>query len=106
MKDYQKRVDAWIQQYEIGYFSPAEIMLRLTEEVGELAREVNHSFGPKKKKETEDDGSIEGEIADILFTLTCLSNSLDIDMDDQFEKVMQKIEDRDSNRWQKKTNTK
>ena len=38
----QKEVDAYIQQFKAGYFSPLSQMARLTEEVGELAREVNH----------------------------------------------------------------
>jgi NTP pyrophosphatase (non-canonical NTP hydrolase) len=53
LADYQKRVDNWIRQYKIGYFKPLEILTRLTEEVGELARELNHQFGPKKKKSSE-----------------------------------------------------
>ena len=34
-----------------GYFSPLANLARLTEEVGELAREINHYHGEKKKKE-------------------------------------------------------
>jgi len=102
MKEIQKQVDDWVQKYKIGYFKPLEIMARLTEETGELAREINHRFGPKKKKSTEDTSDIEEEIADIIFTLTCLSNSLDLDMDRGFEKVMDKANGRDKDRWEKK----
>ncbi|MCR4283893.1 MAG: nucleotide pyrophosphohydrolase [Parcubacteria group bacterium] len=102
MKEIQKEVDEWIKQYKIGYFKPLEIMARLTEEVGELAREINHRFGPKKKKSTEDTKEIEEEIADIIFTLTCLSNSLDLDMDRGFKSIMDKINNRDKDRWEKK----
>lgn len=102
MKEIQKEVDEWVQQYKIGYFKPLEIMLRLTEETGELAREINHHFGPKKKKDTEDIKEIEDEIADIIFTLTCLSNSLDLDMDRGFKSIMNKLNNRDKDRWEKK----
>jgi len=102
MKKIQKEVDDWVKQYKIGYFKPLEIMLRLTEETGELAREINHRFGPKKKKEIEDKKEIEEEIADIIFTLTCLSNSLDLDMDRGFKSVMNKLNSRDKDRWEKK----
>lgn len=102
MKEIQKEVDEWVQQHKIGYFKPLEIIARLAEEVGELAREINHNFGPKKKKDTEDTKEIEGEIADIIFTLTCLSNSLDLDMDRGFKSVMDKIKTRDKDRWEKK----
>ena len=102
MKEIQKQVDEWVQKFKIGYFKPLEIMTRLMEETGELAREINHRFGPKKKKDTEDKSDIEEEIADIIFTLTCLSNSLDLDMDRGFKKVMDKLNSRDKDRWEKK----
>lgn len=53
MKDMQKEVDAYIGQFKEGYFSPLAMMARLTEEMGELAREVNHYYGEKPKKTTE-----------------------------------------------------
>lgn len=102
MKDYQKQVDDWVNQYKIGYFKPLEIMARLTEEAGELAREVNHRYGPKQKKETEDKKEIEDEIADIIFTLVCLANSLELNIDKGFSRVMAKCYGRDKDRWEKK----
>lgn len=102
MKDIQKEVDDWVRQYKIGYFKPLEILARLTEETGELAREINHHFGPKKKKNTEETKDMEEEIADIIFTLTCLANSLNLDMDRGFKSVMNKVYNRDKNRWEKK----
>ena len=59
MKDMQKEVDAYIGQFKEGYFSPLAMMARLTEEMGELAREVNHYYGEKPKKTTETERSIE-----------------------------------------------
>lgn len=50
LRNVQKQVDEWVGQYKEGYWNPTDQMLMLTEEVGELAREVNHQFGPKKKK--------------------------------------------------------
>lgn len=46
----QQEVDEYIQQFKVGYFSPLAQLARLTEEVGELAREVNHAYGEKSKK--------------------------------------------------------
>ena len=102
MKDYQKEVDVWVQQYKIGYFKPLEILARLTEETGELARELNHRYGPKTKKETEDAAELEEEAADIIFTLCCLANSLNLDLDRGFKNVMRKCYERDGERWEKK----
>lgn len=102
MKKIQRQVDSWVKQYKIGYFKPLEILARLTEEVGELAREINHRFGPKKKKPTEGTNEIGDEAADIIFTLACLANSLGIDLDKHFKRVMAKYQGRDKNRFEKK----
>ncbi len=102
MKEMQRQVGEWIAQYKIGYFKPLEILARLTEEVGELAREVNHRFGPKKKKPEEELVEIGDEMADIIFTLVCMANSLEIDLDEHFKRVMDKCYSRDKDRWEKK----
>lgn len=101
-KKYQKQVDDWISQYKLGYFQPFENLARLTEEVGELAREINHRFGPKKKKATENEKELGEEMADVIFTVICLANSLKIDLDKSFKRVMVKINTRDEKRWEKK----
>jgi NTP pyrophosphatase (non-canonical NTP hydrolase) len=99
LAELQHRVDAWIQQFEEGYWPPLSMLARLTEEVGELARELNHSFGHKPKKKEEPPGEIALEVADIIFVLVCLCNSLGIDLGDAFERVMHKYEVRDQTRW-------
>ena len=98
----QKEVDDWISGYVEGYWSPVEVLLRLTEETGELAREINDRYGPKNKKHIEDKSSIESEIGDIIFTLCCLANSQNINLDDCFQKAMSKCYIRDKDRFEKK----
>jgi NTP pyrophosphatase (non-canonical NTP hydrolase) len=98
----QQAVDQWIGQYKEGYFSPHTNLARLTEEVGELAREINHRFGEKTKKPTEPEGSMAVELADILFVVICLANSQGIDLDQAFGATMEKISVRDASRWTKK----
>ena len=58
LAENQRRVDAWISQFEEGYFHPLTNLARLTEEVGELAREINHRFGQKTKKRHEPEGDV------------------------------------------------
>lgn len=101
-KDIQKRVDEYISQFEEGYFSPLSLLARLSEEVGELAREVSHRYGDKPKKPQEADSSMAEEIGDIIFVLACYANSLDIDLTDAFLQSIEKIETRDKDRWTKK----
>jgi len=101
LADMQREVDAYISQFKEGYFSPLAMLARLTEEAGELAREVNHLYGEKPKKESEPDNSIEMELGDLLFIIICFANSLNIDLTDAHDRVMQKFATRDANRWTK-----
>jgi NTP pyrophosphatase (non-canonical NTP hydrolase) len=102
LQPIQREVDEWISQFEEGYFAPLPMLARLTEEVGELARAVMHHHGGKKPKEGEDPGDIGEEIADAMFVLVCLANSLDISLDEKFSAMMDKYRSRDANRWTKK----
>jgi NTP pyrophosphatase (non-canonical NTP hydrolase) len=99
LSDAQRRVDGWIAQFEEGYFHPLTNLARLTEEVGELAREVNHRFGQKSKKKDEAEGDLAMELADILFVLICMANREGIDLQDAFDRMMEKVERRDAERW-------
>jgi NTP pyrophosphatase (non-canonical NTP hydrolase) len=98
----QKEVDEWISQFEEGYFPPLELLARLTEEVGELARALMHHYGKKRPKPGEDRGDISEEIADSIFVLVCLANSLRIDLDASLAAMMSKIRERDKDRWTRK----
>ena len=99
LNDAQRRVDAWVGQFEEGYFHPLTNLARLTEEVGELAREVNHRFGQKTKKASEAEGDLGMEMADILFVLICMANREGIDLQAAFDRMMAKVEARDGDRW-------
>ncbi len=101
-REAQAAVDRWISQYKEGYFAPLAMLARLTEEVGEVAREVNHRFGQKPKRPEEADGDLALELADVLFVTICLANSQGIDLDQAFERMMQKVTTRDADRWTKK----
>ena len=101
-KDAQQLVDAWISRFEEGYFHPLTNMARLSEEVGELAREVNHRFGQKTRKASEAEGDLGMEMADILFVLICMANREGIDLQAAFDRMMAKVESRDEHRWTKK----
>ena len=101
-KDAQARVDAWVSQFEAGYFHPLTNLARLTEEVGELARELNHRHGEKTKKSDEPEGDMAMEMADILFVLICMANREGIDLQDAFDRMMEKVETRDDGRWKKR----
>ena len=69
LSEIQNEVDEYINQFEEGYFHPLSALARLTEEVGELAREMNHRYGDKPKKPDEKENTIENELGDLLFIL-------------------------------------
>jgi NTP pyrophosphatase (non-canonical NTP hydrolase) len=101
-REAQDTVDRWIAQYEEGYFSPLTNLARLTEEVGEVAREINHHFGQKPKRPDEAEGSIAMELADVLFVVIYLANYQKIDLDRAFDQMMTKVTSRDADRWTRK----
>lgn len=99
MNQLQTEVDQYISQFKEGYFSPLAMVARLSEELGELAREVNHYHGEKPKKSSEEESTIEEELGDLLFVVICLANSLDISLEDAHNRVMHKFNTRDKDRW-------
>lgn len=98
----QRRVDAWIAQFEEGYWPPLANLARLTEEVGELARELNHRFGPKTKRPDEPPGAVEDELGDVLFVLACLANQLGLDLGTCLERSLERYRRRDADRWRRR----
>lgn len=99
MKELQQEVDTYIGQFKEGYFSPLAMLARLTEELGELAREINHYYGEKPKKSSETEKAIEEELGDLLFVIICLANSLNINLEEAHDMVMNKFNTRDKDRW-------
>jgi len=99
MEKYQKELDNWFKKTGWPYWNQHEILARLIEEVGELARLVNHLYGPKKKKADEKEQNVEEEIGDIIYTLICYANANNINLDRAIEKSISKVMLRDKNRF-------
>jgi NTP pyrophosphatase (non-canonical NTP hydrolase) len=99
LKEAQARVDSWISEFEEGYWPPMHNLARLVEEVGELARELNHLYGSKPKRPDEPDQELAIELADVLFVLLVIANEQKIDLDDALTQVLEKYRARDSQRW-------
>lgn len=103
MEKYQKAIDEWVQGYAEPYWPPLSIFARIAEEVGEVGRILNHTYGSKPKKTTEKEQKLGEELADVIFSVITLANSQHIDLDKEMEKVIQKSIDRDNDRFTKKT---
>lgn len=98
ISELQQSIDTWIQENG-GYWDELSLLARLTEEVGELAREYNHRFGAKRKKASEGDAALEEEMADVLWILLCMANQQGIDLEAAFERTMEKLRVRDAGRF-------
>jgi NTP pyrophosphatase (non-canonical NTP hydrolase) len=96
----QREIDGWVGENG-GYWPELSLLARLTEEVGELAREYNHRFGPKKKKASEADVALDDEMADVLWILLCMANQQGVDLDAAFQRTMDKVVRRDTGRFSK-----
>ncbi|TQR19759.1 nucleotide pyrophosphohydrolase [Psychrobacillus vulpis] len=102
LMELQKDVDTYISQFKEGYFPPMELLARLTEELGELSREVQHKYGTKKKKATEVEKELADEMGDFFFVLICMANAEGIDLQQSLQNVLYKYNTRDKDRWTKK----
>src|SRR5690606_21989920 len=102
IREAQRRVDGWIQQFEEGYWPPLTNLARLMEEVGELARELNHRFGHKTKKPGEPEQDLALDLADIMFVIIAIANEQKIDLESAFLRVLDKYDVRDADRWTRK----
>ena len=101
LSEFQIDVDTWIQTVGGGYWSPHANLARIAEEVGELARLINHLHGPKPKKAGEAAQELGEELADIIFAIICLANSQEIDLEACLKQVIDKIWQRDRDRYVK-----
>lgn len=99
VSDFQSEVDTWIQAVGGGYWSPHANLARIAEEVGELARIINHQYGPKPKKASEAAQELGEELADIVFAIICLANSEGIDLETSLQLVIKKVWSRDRDRY-------
>jgi len=99
MQKYQKELDLWFKKYKWEYWHQLAQFARLVEEIGELARILNHLYGEKPKKSEEKRQELEEEIGDVLYTLICLANSSNVDLDTAIKKSFAKVMRRDKNRY-------
>ena len=98
IKNAQKTVDDWIKKYGVRYFDELTNMAILTEEIGEVARIIARRYGEQSEKESDKNKDLGQELADVLFVLLCLANQTDIDLQEAFDKNMERKTKRDHKR--------
>ena len=92
MEDIQETVNEMIKKYNLE--SSIEIkFIDLISEVGELGKELlkGSDYGKRKFINTD---NLESEIGDVLFSFVCIVNSLNIDLKEAFDKVIEKYNSR------------
>ncbi|MCB1193369.1 MAG: nucleotide pyrophosphohydrolase [Leptospiraceae bacterium] len=98
IEEAQKKVDNWIQNYGVRYFSELTNLAILVEEVGELAKLMARKYGDQSFKKGEDECSISFEMGDILFVLICLANQMGISLEECLQATIEKNTKRDGER--------
>lgn len=102
LTELQARIDEILRDYEKPYWDPLSNVARLAEEVGEVARIINHKYGDKPKKSSEAADDLEDELADVLWTIICLANQEGVNLDTGMKRAIDKLLIRDKDRFKKK----
>ena len=92
MNEIQEKVNEMIKRYNLE--STNEIrFIDLTSEVGELGKEIlkGNDYGRKDFCNTD---NVESEIGDVLFSLICIANGMNISLEKALENILKKYENR------------
>ena len=92
MKDLQKKVQVFVKKHNLTH-SPEISALDLISEIGEVAKEILKS-GDYGKNTPQKTTEMKGELGDALYSLITLANSLDIDLEEALNMVLEKYEKR------------
>jgi NTP pyrophosphatase (non-canonical NTP hydrolase) len=98
LRQAQDKVDQWIKDIGVRYFSELTNLAQLVEEVGEVARIISRTYGEQSFKDSEQDVSLKDEFADVLFVLICLANQTGVDLTEAFHENLRKKTKRDATR--------
>ena len=98
LQDAQHQVDHWIKTIGVRYFSELTNTAILMEEVGELARLMARKYGDQVAKPSEKPAELADEMADVLWVLICLANQTGVNLEEAFQRNMEKKTNRDAQR--------
>ncbi len=98
IQNSQQAVDDWINEHGVRYFNELTNMAQLTEEVGEVARIIARRYGEQSEKDSDKEKDLGEELADVMFVVLCLANQTGINLQEAFDKKMDKKAKRDHDR--------
>lgn len=86
--EMQMLVDEMVKRYNLKT-TPEVRFIDLSSEIGELGKEIikGSDYGTKEYRNTSE---LDSEIGDVFFSLTCIANQLDINLEEALLKVMKK----------------
>ena len=92
MEETQRRIKGFCEKHNMST-SPEHMVLDAMSELGEVAKEVLKmtDYGTKPAEPREE---LKSELGDLLFALMTIANSLDIDMQEALDLVLEKYEKR------------
>ena len=99
MKKMQILVSKMVEDYSLE-ISPEMRFIDLTSEVGELGKDIlkGNSYG---KRQCEKTMNFEDEIGDVLFSLICIANTMEVDLESSLNHTLAKYK----KRFEEKSNT-
>lgn len=92
VKEIQKRVELFTKEKDLNTTLDVRVM-DLVSEVGELAKEVLKGTDYGKKSFTQSENWC-SELGDVLFSLICLANTTETNLEESINKVFDKYEKR------------
>lgn len=101
-EEYQRQVDEWTSQFTPQYWEPHRILGQMQEELGEVAKIINSTYGDRSPKQEEHVKDLSDELGDLLFAVVCMANREGIDLSEAWQQSFDKKTKRDSKRFKKK----
>jgi len=98
IKEAQKKIDSWINEYGVRYFDEMTNLAVLVEEVGEVAKILARTYGEQSAKMSDKTHQLDDELADVLFVLICIANQTGIDLTEALERNIRNKTERDGKR--------
>ena len=80
LKDIQTYINKMIEERGFDNETPQDVMLLLTEEVGELAKEIRKSTQIKMDVTKSRESDVSGEIADVFMYILSMCRVMNIDL--------------------------
>lgn len=80
LKDIQKYINRMIEERGFNKETPQDVMLLLTEEVGELAKEIRKTTKIKMDTNKTRETDVSGEIADVFMYVLSMCRVMNIDL--------------------------